>query len=224
LLTSPSVTETRRAFNETSRQIRNALCRIGTACRWIAPILSLVLAWSLEAHASEPLDRKTDAHTRTRESKSTPLSVYATGGIGGTNIGLSARGLLTVAHGRWFVGATAVVSSELSFGGPSPHLQQEDVGVLAGLHTRGRFWVAGAGAGLAYVHSIKRGAYLGSEDDTLFRNELYEQIDRTTIGVPVVAHASVYWGPVGIGGMTFLNLNDTLPIIGAAGTLSLGMF
>ncbi|MGC4067937.1 MAG: hypothetical protein QM784_25460 [Polyangiaceae bacterium] len=131
---------------------------------------------------------------------------------------------MTVAHGRWFVGATASASDEFDIGGPTPSRRQEAFGGLVGLHSRGNFYVAGAGAGLAYVHSVKRGAYLNSDDDGFLSGDVYERIENTTIGIPVVAQASVYWGPIGIGAMAFVDLNETLTSIGALGTLSIGMF
>jgi hypothetical protein len=230
------VTGTRRLHLSSSKQNRNRLCRIGTACRRFAPALSLFVAWPSAARASQPDERRavdstpaseprgTETSTKTEATAKVPLSVYATAGLGGSTIGLTARGLFTVAYGHWFVGATASASDEFDIGGPSPNRRQEEFGGLVGIHSRGRFYVAGAGAGLAYVHSVDRGAYLSAGDDGFLSGDVYERIEGTTIGIPIVAHASLYWGPVGIGAMTFLDLNESLTSLGAAGTLSLGVF
>lgn len=152
-----------------------------------------------------------------------PLSTYATLGLGSGSVGPTVRGLATVAHGGWFVGLTGAVSDELSFGGPSPKQSQEDVGVVGGLHLRGNFYVAALGAGLGYVHSVKRGKFVRTEDDGWFSGDVYERIDEGTVGVPVLAHAAVYLGPVGLGALAFANWNVNLPSVGAALTLNVGL-
>jgi hypothetical protein len=139
-------------------------------------------------------------------------------------VGLTARGLATVAYGHWFVGVTGAASDELNFFGPTPILEQQDLGAVAGLHTRGGFYVAAIGAGVGYVHSVNRGHYLQTDQDGWSSHAVYERIEERTIGVPLVAHAALYWGPIGIGAMAFANCNTTLPSVGAALTLNVGKF
>jgi hypothetical protein len=183
-----------------------------------------MLLWPVPAHSAESgQPESTQSSVALPAPEPDLLSIYATLGLGGGSVGLTTRGLATVAYGGWFVGLTGAVSDELSFGGPSPIQSQEDMGFVGGLHLRGNFYVAALGAGLAYVHSVKRGSYLRTEDSEWGSGEVYEKIDEGTVGVPMLAHAAVYLGPVGLGAMAFANWNMTLPSVGAALTLNVGM-
>lgn len=192
------------------------LCHLDTACLLFASSLAALLL-PQPALATEP------GETAPRSTKS-PLSLYASVALGVSNVGPTARGVLTVAPGPWFIAGTAGASDELALFGPAPSQNQQDAGLIGGLHLRGNFYVVALGAGLGYVHSVKRGRYQGTADGVSATHEVYEKLDNSTLGVPLLAQATLYWGPVGVGAMVFANANTTLPSIGFAGTLSLGSF
>jgi hypothetical protein len=61
-----------------------------------------------------------------------------------------------------------------------------------GLHLRGNFYVIAFGAGLGYVHSVKRGQYVGEDDGGWFSGPVCEKIEERTSGFPLLAHAAHY--------------------------------
>ena len=199
-------------------------CRWGTAGYLLGTVLLPALLWVAPTHAAELGEAAREPRQASPTEKG-DISSYLSLGVGASNVGISLRGLFTVAKGSWFAAINAGYGDEFSqFGGPSPSLEQKDVGVIAGLHLRGSYFIGSLGLGLAYVHSVNRGAFLRTEDGISGSYAKYEELERSGIGIPIVAQAFVYLGPVGLGGMLFGNIDTTLPSIGAAGALHLGSF
>jgi hypothetical protein len=199
-------------------------CRWGTAGCLLGTVLLPALLWAAPTRAAE----LSEAAREPRQESPTErgdISSYLSLGVGGSNVGITLRGLFTIAKGSWFAAINAGYGDELRlFGGPSPGLEQKDLGVIAGLHLRGRYFIGSLGLGLAYVHSVNRGAFLRTEDGMSGSYSKYEELERSGIGIPIVAQVFFHLGPVGLGGMLFGNINTTLPSIGAAGALHLGSF
>ncbi len=198
------------------------LCRLGTAWRPIAPLgcagalLALPAAASAASESTRPNQREADAIPVSRET-----SVYASGAAGLSTLGPAFRGLLTIARGPHFVGLAAGNTGEF-FPEESPGLELTEVGPMVGFHASSSYLAGSAGVGLAAVHSTTRGKYLGESDGFLADRE-YEKVKGWTLGIPLMVHGVVHLGPVGLGAMLFGNFNSALSMIGAAGTLNLGM-
>ncbi|HEY5955695.1 MAG TPA: hypothetical protein VIV60_04040 [Polyangiaceae bacterium] len=210
-----------------SIRLRNrvrSLCRRGTVLVLFGTVWlpALFIANPTGAAESSKMDGESQPELPTKSRKT---SGYLSLGLGGSNVGLTARGLFTLARGSSFVALDAGYATELNFfSGAYPSLDQKDIGVLVGLHCRGSYYVGAVGLGLGYVHSVNRGAFLKTEDGWSGTHSVYERIDRAGIGVPFAAQGTLYWGRVGLGTMLFGNVNATLPSFGAAGTLNVGAF
>ena len=198
-------------------------CGLGTPLCLFGTLVTVTSFWTSLARAAglgEEAPPKQPA-----PSKDAGLSGYLTVALGGSNVGLTARGLFTLAKGSWFAAANAGYSDEFKpITGPYPILEQKDVGVVAGWHHRGGYHFVALGLGLGYVQSVNRGSFLKMEDGMSGTHQVYEKIDRAGIGVPLLAHGGLYLGPIGLGAMLFGNVNSTLPSIGAAITVSVGSF
>lgn len=128
-----------------------------------------------------------------------------------------------MARGNWFLGLSGGAADEFNlFSGSSPSQSQQDLGAIAGWHRRGSFYLCAVGGGLGAVHSVNRGKFLRLEDGLHGSNELFERVERSEFGVPLMAHGALYYGPVGLGALLFGNVNSTLPSVGLAGMLELG--
>jgi|GEM_PF-3376047 len=193
---------------------RTLVCSLVTLS-WLLAVLETRVAAAQSAPVSQP--------SASRGSM-VPTSLYASAGVGGSNVGLAARGLLNVAWGRMLFAVTGGLADEFNgFGGPSPSLEQKDLGVIAGLHLRDTFYLGGVGLGLGWVHSVNRGKRLGMQDGIGGQRELFESVERSDLGIPIIAHGAVFHGPVGIGALLSANINRTLPSVGACATLELGL-
>lgn len=209
------------SFRAKMRKDSGQSCLRSTTLWLLGTVVMATSAWPSLVRAAEP----TAPVDQPAPAKASDVSGYLSVGLGGSNVGLTARGMFTLAKGSWFAAVNAGYGNEFNlFTGPSPSLEQQDLGVVAGWHCRGGFHFIALGLGLGYVHSINRGRFEKYEDGLSASHASYERIDRVGIGIPLIAHGGLHLGSVGVGGMVFANVNLTLPSIGAAGTLNLGSF
>lgn len=216
----------RPLLSNTPRMPRRWLCRRGTAACSLVTVLALAVALAPRRVAAQPVTAsRSPPESTTQALEAKPVSVYLSAGLGASNVGPALHGLLTVATGPWFVALNAGYAVEFTvFSGPSPELEQKEFGAVAGLHHRGSFYVASVGAGLGYVRSINRGSFLRMEDGLGGQTEVFEKVDRAGVGIPIVAHGALHYGTIGLGALLFANANLTLPSLGGAVTLELGVF
>ena len=127
---------------------------------------------------------------------------------------------LTVAVGGWQVTARALISDGIDFE-VSPTESVNDIGLLVG-----RSWLLNgmrlyAQGGPVRANTVARGAFL-YKDDEAFRTEIYEKIQRQTLGLGVEAGVAWDGSNGGIGLALVGDLNTEVPMFGLALTLRFG--
>ena len=107
-----------------------------------------------------------------------------------------------------FLSIHAVATDEFKLFGDNPVERIGDIGILYGISTRWSKWYASVGTGVSYVHSATRGKLIRSSNETFGADE-YEEISRTTVGLPIQVEISgatfPFFGAAIIG---FANINS----------------
>jgi len=139
--------------------------------------------------------------------------VPTTSGVGGVlSVSFSHRGLL--------YGLRTATTTEFEIFGPTPAQSDTDYAFLVGKFSGRRHSFNSVAAGVALVHSVRRGELL--EGGYWFLGPTYERIDRVTVGLPLELRATANLVGVGLGVNLFANLNPAGSFAGLALTLQLG--
>ncbi len=200
------------------------MCRLGhswrAAWRKSATVLTALALWSAPGRAAEPSTER-GASTYSLPGPPGPPSTSVTlgAGVGVSNLGPTARAFATVARSYWFLGVGAGFAGEF-FSRATPPEELLELGPMIGLQLRRTHFSTSAGLGLSYVQTTTRGRYLGS---SWLGGSEHEAVKNNSVGVPLMAQVMGHNGTAGIGAMIFGNINETLPMVGAAVTLNLGL-
>jgi hypothetical protein len=145
---------------------------------------------------------------------------FASAGLGAGSHGLGGVLSLGFSHKGVFYGLRTATATELEIFGPTPALNDTDYAFLIGKFSGRRHSFKSAAAGIALVHSVRRGELL--EAGYWFLGPSYERIDRVTVGLPLDLRATANLVGVGVGVNLFANLNPAGSFAGLALTLQVG--
>ncbi|HEV8253617.1 MAG TPA: hypothetical protein VGQ78_02585 [Vicinamibacteria bacterium] len=145
---------------------------------------------------------------------------FASAGLGAGSNGLG--GVLSLGFSRHgvFYGLRTATTTEFEIFGPTPALNDTDYAFLVGKFSGRRHSFTSAAAGIAVVHSVRRGAQI--EAPYWFFGGTHERIDRVTVGLPLDLRATANLVGVGVGVNLFANLNPAGSFAGLALTLQVG--
>jgi hypothetical protein len=107
-----------------------------------------------------------------------------------------------------FLSIHTVATDEFKLFGDNPVERIGDIGILYGVSTQWSKWYASAGTGVSYVHSVNRGKLIRRSNE-MFGADDYEEISRSTVGLPIQVEISVAPFPfLGVAIIGFANINN----------------